>query len=114
MEFFIYFSMKEGDETAPPPPENMAEMSRFMEESIRAGMVVSTGHLAGTVSHVTLKEGEISVTDGPFIEAKELIPGFTIIRTDTEEEALEWTKKLRRCMGEGVLRMARIHLPGRE
>lgn len=111
MQFFIYFSIKEGEAMTPPSPENMAEMSQFMEESFKSGIVVSTGHLPDKIIHVSLKSGEISVTDGPFMEGKELIPGFTIIEVDTKEKAIEWTTKLRKCMGEGTLKMAPIFIP---
>ena len=57
-------------------------------------------------------EGEVSVTDGPFIEGKELIPGFTVIRVDSKQEAIEWVTKLRCCMGDGELRMAQVSAPG--
>ena len=82
-----------------------------MEESFKSGIIVSTGQLPDTTTHVTLKEGKLSVTDGPFIEGKELIPGFTIIKADSKQEAIEWTSKLRKCMGDGVLRMAQIYVP---
>jgi hypothetical protein len=74
--------------------------------------LVSTGHLADATTHVRLSEGEVSVTDGPFIEGKELIPGFTVIRVDSKQEAIEWVTKLRRCMGDGELRMAQVFAPG--
>ena len=114
MEFFVYFTMTDGEPMVPPSPEGMADMMKFMEESMQSGMVVSTGQLGSTTTHVRQSEGKISVTDGPFIEGKELIPGFTIIRVDSRQEAIEWTTKLRKCMGDGVLRMAQISLPGME
>ena len=60
------------------------------------------------VTQVKLEQGEISISDGPFIEGKELIPGFTVISADSKQEALEWVKELRECMGEGTLKMAQL------
>lgn len=59
---------------------------------------------------VRLEKGTVSVTDGPFIEGKELIPGFTVIQVDSKEEAIEWVTRLRQCMGDGTLRMAPIRV----
>ena len=56
----------------------------------------------------------MSVSDGPFIEGKELIPGFTVIRVDTKEAAIEWATKLRKCMGDGTIRVTQLGATGAE
>jgi hypothetical protein len=104
--------MEEGAQMTPPTPEGMAEMGKLMQEGISSGMIVATGQLADTTTHLRLSEGEISITDGPFIEGKELIPGFTVIRVDSKQEAIEWVTKLRSCMGDGELRMTQVSAPG--
>ncbi len=108
MQFFVYFTRNEDQPMVPPGPEGMAKMGKLMMESMESGMVVATGQLPGTVTRVTLKEGEVSVSDGPFIEGKEFIPGFTVISVDNKQEALAWTRKLRECMGDGTLSMAKL------
>jgi hypothetical protein len=50
----------------------------------------------------------VSVTDGPFIEGKELIPGFTVIRLDTKQEAIEGVARYREMMGMPELRIAEM------
>ena len=92
----------------PPSPEGMAEMGKLMQESMRSGLIVATGQLGQSTTHVRLEDGTLSVTDGPFIEGKELIPGFTVIQVDCKQEAIEWVTKLRKCMGDGTLRMAPV------
>jgi hypothetical protein len=114
MEFFVYFTKKEGEQMTPPSPEGMAEMGKLMQEGMQSGLIVSTGQLDSTTTHLRLAHGEISVTDGPFMEGKELIPGFTIIKVDSKQEAIDWVAKLRRSMGDGELRMAQIFRPGME
>ena len=114
MQFFVYFTRKEGETLGPPSPEGMAKMGKFMEESFKSGTIVATGQLPRKTIHVSLENGKFSVTDGPFIEGKDLIPGFTIINTDSREEAIEWAKKLRECMGDGVLKMAKLSATGVE
>lgn len=108
MQFFVYFTMTEGAPMNPPSPEGMAKMGKFMENSFSSGRIVATGKLPREVTNVQLQQGEFSVSDGPFIEGKELIPGFTVISADSREEAVEWAKELRECMGDGTLKMAQL------
>ncbi len=108
MHFFVYFTMTEDEPMTPPSPEGMAKMGKFMEKSFSSGKIVATGKLPREVTKVQLEKGEFSISDGPFIEGKELIPGFTVINTDSKEEAIEWAKELRECMGDGTLKMAQL------
>lgn len=108
MQFFIYFTMTEGEPMTPPSPEGMAKMGKFMAESFKSGKIVATGRLPQEVTNVQLEQGNFSISDGPFIEGKELIPGFTVISADSKQEAIEWAKELRECMGDGTLKMAQL------
>ncbi len=108
MQFFVYFTKAEGTPMAFPSPEGMAKMGKFMEKSFDSGKIVATGQLPKATTHVQLDKGKFSVSDGPFIEGKELIPGFTVISVDSKEEAIEWAKELRECMGDGVLKLAQL------
>ncbi len=114
MQFFVYFTIGENDKMNPPTPEGMAKMGKFMEESFASGKIVATGQLPRQTTHVTLDQGEYSVSDGPFIEGKDMIPGFTIISVDSKQEAVEWVKQLRACMGDGVMKMAQLSATGVE
>src|SRR6266566_3115702 len=63
---------------APPEEQLFAEMGRFVEELTRAGVLLATGGLdRGT--HVTSSGGNITLTDGPFTESKEVIVSFALI-----------------------------------
>ena len=111
MQFFIYFTRSEGQAPMKPPtPEGMAEMGKMMQEGMASGLIVATGQLGRETTHVTLEEGAVSVSDGPFMEGKELIPGFTIIEVETKEQAVDYCTRMRKCMGDGTLRMAPIHM----
>ena len=114
MQFFVYFSRKEGEAMSAPSPEKMAQMGKFMEKSFKSGRIVATGQLPRLTTHVTLEQGEFSITDGPFIESKDLIPGFTIISAESREEAISWAKELRECMGDGTLKIAQLSATGPE
>ena len=108
MHYFVYFTRNEDEPMTPPSPEGMAEMGRFMAESAESGVIVATGQMPMETSHVRLAGDEVTVTDGPFIEGKEFIPGFTVIRADSKQEAIDWAAKLRGFMGDGTLRVAAL------
>ncbi|MDH5692497.1 MAG: YciI family protein [Gammaproteobacteria bacterium] len=108
MQFFVYFTMGENTPMNPPSPEGMAKMGKFMQKSFESGKIVATGKLPKDVTYVTLEKGNFSISDGPFIEGKELIPGFTVISADSKQEALEWVQELRECMGDGTIKMAQL------
>lgn len=114
MQFFVYLVKSDDTPMSPPSPEGMAEMGKMMMEGMASGLIVATGQLDDETTYVKLEGEDVSVTDGPFIEGKELIPGFTIIKVDTRQEAIDWTASLRRCMGDGELRMTQILMPGME
>ncbi len=114
MQFFVYFTMAEGHRSpssAPssaPSPEEMAEMAKFHEEAIKSGVIVATGRLSSTTTRVRLEGSEVAVTEGPFMEGKELIPGFSVIQVDTKQEAIEWVARYREMIGMPELRIAEI------
>ncbi|MFY0533090.1 YciI family protein [Nannocystis pusilla] len=66
-------------------------MGKFIEETMRAGVLLDTGGLAPTAMGTKIRaaDGKLTVTDGPFTEAKEIIGGFAIVQTRTKEEAVE-------------------------
>jgi hypothetical protein len=79
-----------------------------MQESIKKGILVTGGGLHPKETRVHLTGGKVSITDGPFLEAKELIPGFTVIQADTKEKAIEWVTSMRRLYGDGETRLVQI------
>ena len=85
-------SEKEG---ALPDPELMAEMGKFNEELMKAGILLASDGLYPTAKGARVKFSGKSrtVIDGPFIEAKELIAGFQIWQVQSLEEAIEWVKR---------------------
>jgi len=111
MQFFLYSTDPIPPDAPPPSPELMEEMGKFVQESIKAGVMVTTGGLAGKGTRVTLANGKYSVTDGPFIEAKELMGGFAVIKVKTLEEAIGWAKRFRDIVGEGTSEIVQIYGP---
>ncbi len=79
-----------------PSSERIAEMGRFNEELIAAGIM-----LGGEGLHPSSKgalitfgaNGKSTVKDGPFAEAKELVGGFWILQLKSRDEALAWARR---------------------
>lgn len=108
MQFLIYGTEQNPQADAPPSPERMAEMGKFMEEAVQAGVVVATGGLQLTGTRIQLSSGQLTVTDGPFIEAKELIAGFAVIQVDSKEAAIAWATRFRTIIGEGETEIVQV------
>ena len=79
-----------------------------MEEATKAGVVVTTGALQPTSTRLRLSGGKFSVTDGPYIEAKELLGGFVVLQVNSLEEAIEWSKRFRQIVGDGESEIVRL------
>lgn len=79
-----------------PAPEAFEAMGRFNEQLIEAGVLLAGDglHPSKEGARVTSKGGKLTVVDGPFAEAKELIAGFWIISAKDKEEALSWVKRI--------------------
>jgi hypothetical protein len=69
----------------------MEAMGKLVGEAMKSGQMVASGGLAPTAAskRVRLAQGQITVTDGPFIESNEVIGGFAIMEFNTQEEAVE-------------------------
>ncbi|WP_326830058.1 YciI family protein [Streptosporangium sp. NBC_01810] len=90
-----------GGDTAPPSEAVYAEMAAFVEEMTRAGVLLATGGLDPAGLHVSASGGEMTVTDGPFTEAKEAIVSFALIEARSKEEAIELARRFWKIIGDG-------------
>jgi len=84
-----------------PDEKLYAEMGRFVEELTAAGVLLATGGLEPGGVLVRSAGEEITVTDGPFAEAKEAVAGFALIEVRSKEEAVELARRFRRIVGDG-------------
>jgi hypothetical protein len=108
MRFLGYTLANESElPTEPPSPELYERMGEFVEGAINAGVVVATGGIAPTSegAKITLKDGEFTVVDGPFAEAKEIVGGWAIMECRDLDEAIEWSKRFVSVLGEGEVRV---------
>lgn len=103
MRFFGYTL---GDPTAPmpqPDPAMYAKMGEFVAEATQAGVLLATGGLAPfeQATKIRYADGEFTVLDGPFAEAKELVGGWALMEVRDKDEAIEWVKRFLTIAGPG-------------
>ena len=111
MRFLGYTVGDDSIPTPPPSPELMAEMGKFVEEVSASGHLIATGAftpIATGTRKISLSDGQFTVTDGPFTEAKELIGGWALTEFDTWEEAIDNTKRFLSIVGSGESTIRRI------
>ena len=80
-----------------PPRELLAEMGKFNEELVKAGIMLDGDGLkpSSKGKRIRFSPGKPrTVTDGPFAETKELVAGYWVWQVKSMDEAVEW---LRRC-----------------
>jgi hypothetical protein len=96
MRFMIIVKTTKDSEAGVMPEEKLiAEMAAYHEDLKKAGMLLDASGLQPSSKGWRIKySGEKrTVIDGPFIETKEFIAGYTLIQVKSKEEALEWTKR---------------------
>ncbi|MGI8869435.1 MAG: YciI family protein [Mycobacteriales bacterium] len=101
-------SIYQPESDAPPPPEFlervMADVNRLNDEIKAAGGWVFGGGLnyPSTATVLRVRGEQVLVTDGPFTESKEYLGGFSIVKADDLDTALDWGRKLARATGLAV------------
>jgi hypothetical protein len=111
MQFLVYDPNYNPANAAPPTPELMSEMGKFVGEAIQAGVLVTTGALQEKGKRLRLANGKFTVTDGPFIELKELTGGWAVLRVKSLDEAIEWCKRFRKIIGDGESEIVQLFGP---
>jgi hypothetical protein len=88
----------------PPSEKLQAEMGAFIGEMTKSGKLVDTnGWDPRSPCTVLKRAGEnVTVTDGPFTEAKEMIGGYAILEATSKEEVLEITRRFVAIAGDGI------------
>jgi hypothetical protein len=78
------------DAGKPPDQKLEAAMGKLMVEMTKSGALLDVGGLLPVAkgARISAVKGRLTVTDGPFIESKELIGGYAILRAQSKEEAL--------------------------
>ena len=89
------------ERNAPPSQEEMAKMGKLVEEGMKAGWLIATeGCLPSALgARVRMSGGKVTVTDGPFTEAKEVVGGFALLSANSKEEAIKLVKNFLQVAG---------------
>jgi hypothetical protein len=92
----------------PPTPELMEAMHKLADREIKAGRMLDSGGLmpVQTGAQVRIADGKLSVIDGPFVEAKEVIGGYAIFELRDREEAVAAAVEF--------MQLHKDHMPGWE
>lgn len=108
MRFLSIYKSRETN--APPTPELVAAMGKLVEESFRNGSLISTEGCLPSAKGARVRQtnGAVTVTDGPFTEAKEVVGGFAILNASSKEEAIEMARAFLRVAGDGECEIRQI------
>ncbi len=106
MRFMMLVKSVEGCGT--PPKELMDAIGKLAEDAVKAGTMIESGGLAPAAmsTRVRLSRGEITATDGPFAETKELVGGYAVFEFPSKKEAIESTLRF--------MELHKQHWPGWE
>jgi hypothetical protein len=104
----IYKSVEKGRF---PSKEEMANMGKLVEEGMKAGYLLAVEGCmpSATGARVRLSNGELSVTDGPFTESKEVVGGLAILQANSKEEAIAHIKDFLKVAGPGECELRQLY-----
>jgi hypothetical protein len=100
--------VKSAERSGPPPKELMDAIDKLGEEAIKSGSMLGGGGLGPTAmgARVRLSGGKVTVIDGPFTEAKEIIGGYAQFELKSKQEAVDSAVKF--------MELHKKHWPGWE
>jgi hypothetical protein len=90
MKYMTFVRHPESYRESGPPKALMEAMGKFVDRLVTEGKFIDGGGLLPSRDGVRMRlaKGKLTVTDGPFAEAKEVIGGYAILKTDSRAEAL--------------------------
>jgi hypothetical protein len=115
MKFMILVKATKDSESEVLPDEKLlAEMGKYNEELVKAGILLAAEglHPSSKGARVKFSGATRTVTDGPFAETKELVAGFWLWQVKSKEEAIEWVKRCPNPMpGESEIEIRQVFEP---
>jgi len=91
----VYQGGKKPDPGFVPPPDKVEQMTQFNQEMGKALKILDLNglHPQTSGSRVTFGKGKATVTDGPFIESKEVLGGYWLVEADSKAEVVKWAEQ---------------------
>jgi len=95
MRYMMFIKHTEDYRNAEVPASLYEEMGKFIEETTKSGHFLGGAGLqpSSAGARVRLKNGKITLMDGPFTESKEIVGGYAIMDAKSREEALELARR---------------------
>jgi len=115
MRFLCIAKSDEKAEGGAPPDQAVCEMmGKFVEEQMKDGSLVATEglHPSSKAARVRYSKGKLTVTDGPFAEAKEVIASYAILQVKSKEEAVERVARFLKLFDEGEADIYQVYEAG--
>jgi hypothetical protein len=93
----------------------MAKMGKLIETGKSAGSLIAVEGCMPSAAgaRVRLADGKLTVTDGPFIETKEVIGGLALLQANSKEEAVELVGQFLQVAGDGECELRQLYEAGR-
>ena len=100
-----------------PTEAEMARMGKLVEEAMKEGWLLATEgvHFGehGLRVHKS-SAGKVTVTDGPFAEAKEVLGGYALVKAESRQKVIELTRRFLEVAGQGTCEIYQLYeMPGR-
>ena len=108
MRYMMFIVHKELGPEVTPPQALFDAMGEFVGQEMKSGRLVDTAGLKPTsaATRIRSNSGKLTVTDGPFTEAKEIVGGYAIVEAKSRDEAMELATKF--------MELHRVHWPAFE
>ena len=105
--------IEKAERGGPPSPEEMERMGKYVEQQMRTGALVATEGCAPTAlgAKVRLNKGNVTVIDGPFTEAKEVVAGLAILQANSKQEAILMVQDFLKFAGDGEVEVRQLYEP---
>ena len=100
----------------PPSPEMMSKMGALIAEGMKEGWLIATEGIQFGEKGVRIqsKRGKVTVTDGPFSEAKEVIGGYALLEAPSFDAVVALTRRFLTVAGDGTCEIHQLFVPPKQ
>jgi hypothetical protein len=95
-----------------PTADEMAKMGKLIEDAMKEGWLLSTEGVSFGSRGVRVHRdsaGKVTITDGPFAEAKEVLGGYALLQAASKEEVLAHTRRFLETAGQGTCEIYQLY-----
>ncbi len=95
-----------------PTQEEMKRMGKLVDDGMKAGWLIATEGVSFGEKGFRVHKGnseKITVTDGPFAEAKEVLGGYALMKAGSKEEVIELTRNFLKVAGQGTCEIYQLY-----